>query len=71
MKNNIDNNHKKLIIKFYVENGEFIYSLAKKIKKINNHIPLEIEDIISFSFFKLIKENYLATERMSSPEIFF
>lgn len=71
MKNNNDNNYKKWIIKFYVENGELIHSLAKKIKKINHHIPLEIEDIISFSCFKLIKENYWPIEKESPKEIFF
>lgn len=69
MKNN--NNYKKRIIKFYVKNSEFIYLLAKKIKKINHHIPLEIEDIISFSCFKLIKENYWLIEKESPNEIFF
>ncbi|MBD5423467.1 MAG: sigma-70 family RNA polymerase sigma factor [Mycoplasma sp.] len=45
---------------FYKNNKTYIYKLAKRIKNINLSIPLEIEDLISFSFYKLLEsENKL------------
>lgn len=48
--------YKKRIYNFYIKNNDFIYLIARKIKKINQYTPLEIEDIVSFSFLKLLKD---------------
>ncbi len=57
----IDKSNYELNIEyFYKNNKKFIYNLANRIKSINLTVPLEAEDLITFSFYRLLEsENKL------------
>ncbi|WP_022934536.1 hypothetical protein ACJA28_02135 [Mesomycoplasma moatsii] len=64
------------IHKFFVNQEFFIRNKAIKIKKIHYSIPLEIDDLISFSYFKMLEsENKLKYFELKNKneniEIFF
>lgn len=43
---------------FYIKEKKYLENLAKKIIKINYSLPLEADDLISYSFYILLKPEY-------------
>ncbi len=53
MKNEIK--YEKELSNFFNLNARLVEAIAKSIKKINHSVPLEIEDLISYAYYELLK----------------